>query len=69
MNNRATIRTQIKRANEMGENPHRGGFVSIYQDECADLYLKMMKSLNNIKSLKYEIDQFTSGSANQVEEA
>jgi hypothetical protein len=53
MKNRQAIMAQIKKVND-GDNQR--GFVSIYQDECADLYQKMMRSLNNIKSLKYEID-------------
>ncbi len=30
-----------------------------FTDECADLYQKMMRSLNSIKILKIEIDNYT----------
>jgi hypothetical protein len=57
MKNRLMIAALLKRMNE-GDSSK--GFVQVYSEECADLYSKMMRSLNNIKSLKYEIDQFTS---------
>jgi hypothetical protein len=59
------IASLLKKANE-GESSK--GFVQVYSEECADLYQKMMRSLNNIKALKYEIDQFTSAGTSSQEE-
>ena len=68
MQKRQAIQTQVKRLNE--GNPEAAKTIAdIYSAECADEYQKMMKSLNSIKTLKIEIDQYTNeGSSLVVEE-
>ena len=48
MKKRTQIHTLIKRLNE-GQNDKGKQVADIYQDECAELYQKMMKSLSQIK--------------------
>jgi hypothetical protein len=58
MKKRTMIASLTKRINEGGSEC--GKIVTdMYTEECADLYMKMMKSLSSIKILKYEIDQYT----------
>jgi hypothetical protein len=60
MKKRQFIDTLMRKINEgMSE----GGklMADTFTEECADFYQKMMKSLNTIKILKIEIDQYTMG--------
>lgn len=48
---------------KINEGMSEGGklMADTFTEECADFYQKMMKSLNTIKILKIEIDQYTMG--------
>ena len=44
----------------MNEGSSEGKLIlDTYSEECADLYQKMMRSLNSIKILKIEIENYT----------
>lgn len=59
MNKRTMIAGLMKKLNE-GATESGKQMADLYSEECADLYLKMMKSLNSIKTLKIEIEQYVS---------
>jgi hypothetical protein len=48
----------MKKLNEGGTETGKM-IIDTYNDECSELYQKMMKSLNLIKILKIEIDKYT----------
>jgi Mg2+ and Co2+ transporter CorA len=60
MKKRTIIAELIKRMNESRGSDSGRHAADMYLDECADLYQKMMKSLNSIKILKIEIENYTS---------
>lgn len=43
------------------ENISYRDFSDLYNEDCAELYQRMMRSLNNIKILRSEIDKFANG--------
>lgn len=61
MKKRNLISGYVKKINEGNENFNASHIKDLYSEDCADLYLKIMKSLNSIKILKIEINTFTHG--------
>ena len=57
MKRRVSISALVKKINEGMDGAKL--VQDMYGEECADAYHKIMKSLNSVKTLKIEIEQFT----------
>lgn len=61
MKKRERIEHIIKVVNDGGDQFSYLEALETYAEVCADLYQKMMRSLNSIKILRSEIEKFSKG--------